>query len=134
MESEGYHLSKQCFQDLIRIRYGWQLPRTPSNCECGSPFSLNHALSCKKGGFISLPHNHLRNFFAKTMKEVCHDVQIEPPLQPLVGVENFPASSVKSDEARLDVSARGFWVTGQKTFFDIRVFNPLAKRYVSYEP
>ena len=68
------------------------------------------------------------------MKEVCHDVQIEPPLQPLVGVENLLASSVKSDEARLDVSARGFWVTGQKAFFDIRVFNPLAKRYVSYEP
>ena len=134
MENEGYHLSKQCFQDLIRIRYGWQLPRTPSNCECGSPFSLDHALSCKKGGFISLRHNYLRNFFARTMKEVCHDVQIEPPLQPLVGVENLPASSVKSDEARLDVSARGFWVTGQKAFFDIRVFNPLAKRYVSYEP
>jgi len=25
-------------------------------------------------------------------------------------------------------------VTGQKAFFDIRVFNPLAKRYVSLEP
>ena len=68
------------------------------------------------------------------MKEVCHDVQIEPPLQRLVGVENLPKSSVKSDEARLDVSARGFWVTGQKAFFDIRVFNPLAKRYVSFKP
>ncbi|XP_066918884.1 uncharacterized protein [Clytia hemisphaerica] len=104
LESEGYHLSKQCFQDLIRIRYGWQLPRTPSSCECGSPFSLDYALSCKKGGFISLRHNKLRNFFAMSMKQVCHDVQIEPPLQSLVGVENLPKSSVKSDEARLDVS------------------------------
>ena len=68
------------------------------------------------------------------MKEVCHDVQIEPPLQPLVGVENLSTSSMKSDEARLDVSARGFWMTGQKAFFDLWVFNPLAKRYVSYEP
>ena len=134
LESEGYHLSKQCFQDLLRIRYGWPLPRTPTTCECGSLFSLDHALSCKKGGFISLRHNKLRNFLAKSMKEVCHDVQIEPPLQTLVGVENLPKSSVKSDEARLDVSARGFWVTGQKAFFDIRVFNPLAKRYVSLEP
>ena len=47
--------------------------------------------------------------------------------------KNLPNSSSKLDEARLDVSARGFWVTGQKTFFDIRVFNPLAKN-VSLEP
>ena len=45
-----------------------------------------------------------------------------------MGVENFPNSSIKSDEARLDVSARGFWVTGQKAFFDIRVFNPTLLR------
>ncbi|KAG1664431.1 MFS-type transporter SLC18B1 [Nymphon striatum] len=33
------------------------------------------------------------------------------------------------DDARADVSARGFWVKGRKTFVDIRVFNPLAKMY-----
>ena len=33
------------------------------------------------------------------------------------------------DEARLDISARGFWISGQKALFDIRVFNPIAKRY-----
>ncbi|MEO0683779.1 MAG: hypothetical protein AAFY76_01695 [Cyanobacteria bacterium J06649_11] len=34
-----------------------------------------------------------------------------------------------TDEARLDVSARGFWVPYQKAFFDVRAFNPLAGRY-----
>jgi len=39
----------------------------------------------------------------------------------------------KSDGARLDIGARGFWTSGQKAFFDVRVFNPLAKRYRNTE-
>ena len=39
----------------------------------------------------------------------------------------------KSDQARVDISARGFWLTGQGAFFDVRVFNPTAKRYVNQE-
>ena len=35
------------------------------------------------------------------------------------------------DEARVDVSARGFWVRGSRAFTDIRVFNPLARTYRS---
>ena len=37
----------------------------------------------------------------------------------------------KSSEARLDISARSVWITGQKAFLDVRVFNPLAGRYGS---
>ena len=54
---EGYDLNKELFWDLIRIRYGYQLKRMPTTCECGSSFDLQHALSCKKGGFVSLQHN-----------------------------------------------------------------------------
>ena len=38
--------------------------------------------------------------------------------------------AIRSDEARVDIAARSFWITGQVTFFDVRVFNPIAKRYV----
>jgi len=53
---------------------------------------------------------------------------IEPPLQTLTG-ESTPHGTITSDEARLDVSARSFWIPYQKAFFDVRVFNPLARRY-----
>ena len=33
------------------------------------------------------------------------------------------------DEARLDISARGFWMKYQMALFDVRVFDPNAKRY-----
>ena len=34
-----------------------------------------------------------------------------------------------SDDARLDISARGFWAKYQMAFFDVRVLDPNAKRY-----
>ena len=79
-------------------------------------------------------HNQIRNFTAKALREVCRDVSIEPMLQKLTGKEDLPRAANTTDEARLDVSARGFWVTGQTAFFDVRVFNPLAKRYVALNP
>ena len=36
-----------------------------------------------------------------------------------------------SDEARLDIAARGFWAAGQIAFFDIRVFYANATRYAN---
>ena len=33
------------------------------------------------------------------------------------------------EDARVDVSAQGFWVRGHLALSDIRVFNPLAKCY-----
>ena len=41
--------------------------------------------------------------------------------------------AIRSDEARDDIAARSFWVTGQMVFFHMRVFNPIAKRYVHME-
>ena len=128
LTDEGYVLNKQCFQDLLRFRYGWVLKNFPSTCECGANFSVDHALTCKKGGFVSIRHNEVRNITASLLKEVCHDVRVEPPLQPVVG-EDLPSNSNLADEARLDICARGFWASGQMAFYDVRVFNPLAKRY-----
>ena len=64
------------------------------------------------------------------IKDVCHDVQVEPHLQILTG-EVLTSSVNSSDEARLDISARGFWQRGQRAFHDVRVFNPFAKSHLN---
>ena len=61
INDEGYVLNKQCFWDLVCIRYGWGLKRLPENCACGATFTIQHALQCAKGGFVSLRHNQIRN-------------------------------------------------------------------------
>ena len=59
-------------------------------------------------GTRMLLHNQLRNFTASILQEVCHDVALEPPLQPISGDQLHRAANA-SQEARLDISARGFW-------------------------
>ena len=68
----------------------------------------------------------MRDLFASLLKDVCHNVEIEPHLQSLTGEVSIGITN-SSDEARLDVSASGFWQRGQRAFFNVRVFNPFAK-------
>ena len=64
-KEHGFYLEKQAFWDTLYLRYKKQLRNLPSHCVCGKTFSIDHALSCPKGGFISLRHNELRDFTAK---------------------------------------------------------------------
>ena len=60
---------------------------------------------------------------------MCSGVTKEPLLQPSQGKQfNYKLTKVEK-EARVDISARGFWNREQKSFFDLRVFNPLAPCY-----
>ena len=129
IKEEGFQIDKQSFWDLIKIRYGHQLTHLPNECACGSKFDLEHSLSCKKGGFVTIRHNTIRDLTAKMLTEVCKDVCVEPHLHPITGETLDEATANTSDEARLDIAARDFWVPGKKAFFDIRVFNPVAGRY-----
>ena len=62
--------------------------------------------------------------------DVAYDVCVEPALQPLTG-ERLQSQANTEDEARLDVSARGFWQRGEMAFFDVRIFNPFAKTHLN---
>ena len=57
-------------------------------------------------------------------------VMVEPHFQTLIG--EVLTSSVNSfDEARLHVSACCFWQRGQSAFFDVSVYNPLARSHLN---
>ena len=43
------------------FRYNWQPLQAPSACACGTKFSIEHALSCPKGGSPSIRHNEIRD-------------------------------------------------------------------------
>ena len=79
-KEHGFILSKQEFVDALCLRYGWSLGNLPSVCACGQPNDMDHCLICKKGGFVVMSHNVLRNTEAELLQEVCKDVQIEPTL------------------------------------------------------
>ena len=85
-------------------------------------------MNCQKGGFIHQRHDKTRNIIAGLMSDVMKVVEIEPHLTPLTG-ESLPSNANSTNEARFDISARSFWMDGQRAFFDVRVFNPFAPSY-----
>ncbi|XP_047481418.1 uncharacterized protein LOC125033892 [Penaeus chinensis] len=90
-------------------------------------------MTCKTGGFVCMRHDEVRDVTAQMLGEVCRDVRIEPPLIPTEG-RNFSLQSANTaDDARLDISANSFWIRGQRAFFDIRIFNPMATSNRSQE-
>ena len=120
-------LHKGAFRDAIALRYGWLPKNIPTHCSCGANFTIEHALSCPKGGFPIMRHNEVRDLTANLMAEVCHDVCIEPALQPVTGELLSGASAITEDGARLDVAASGFWGGRyERAFFDVWIFNPHA--------
>ena len=44
-----------------------------------------------------------------TLREVCHDVKVEPQLQKVNEGDCLNPKTITSEQARLDVSARGVW-------------------------
>ena len=127
IQSLGYALNKQYFRNGICIRYGWKVPGTPSHCSCGDKFDIDHALSCKKGGYVTMRHNMIRDLEANILKDVCKDVRIEPELMPLGGTAT--SSTNVAMKARLDVSAIGIWGPMERTFLDVRVLHPNCPSY-----
>ena len=88
---------------------------------------MDHIMICKKGGYVNLRHNALRDTEKMLMEEVCHDVRKEPHLLP---IDRDDIRGNKKDDARLDVSGIGVWSEYEKTFVDIRVTYPNAPSHL----
>ena len=105
------------------MRYGWPPLRTPTLCACGASFSVDHVLSCPKGGLPSFRHNEIRDLTATLLTEVCSQVCTEPELQPVHNPDEFHLSTSNTQEgACLDIAMNGFWGSrSERCFIDVRV-------------
>ena len=104
----GFDLNKREFKDAIHLRYDWEITGTPTVCECGERCSVDHAMICKRGGFIIQRHNELRDLEPDLLDLVYKDVDTEPVLQEITG-ETLNSGANLACDARLDIRARGFW-------------------------
>ena len=79
MSQDHFDLIAQQFRDALALRYRKPLLNVPSNCDgCGSPFSLDHALICRKGGLIIQQHNEVRDVVGDLAALVWSRVVSEP--------------------------------------------------------
>ena len=71
----------------------------PRHCVCGTPFSTDHAMTCKHGSPTIMRHNEIHDITANLLSEVCHGVERQPPLQPLTGETILPQTANRQDDA-----------------------------------
>ena len=121
INDQNLTLNKEEFRDALRLRYNQPLPNLPTTCPCGERFNVTHALSCKKGGFVSQRHDNTRDLLTNLIDMVCVDVEAEPHLIPVTGERMQLRTANTNDDSRLDIKAKGFWRRGQTAFFDIRI-------------
>jgi len=127
LQEHHFSLHKTAFHDSVALRYGWDPARLPLHCACGAKLTVEHSFTCPKGGFPSIRHNEIRDLTASLLTEVCHEVEVEPHLQPITDEKFILASSNIQDGARLDIAVNGFWgCRSEKTYVDVKVFNPHA--------
>ena len=125
LQDLGFNLNKREFRDAVKLRYDWPVEDFPSTCACGEAFTVDHSMICKLGGFITQPHNELRDLEAEFLSMVCSDVEIEPVPKDISG-EHLNRWSNKAQDARLDIHTRGFWERHRSAFFDVRVCHPMV--------
>ena len=104
-------LDRSQFRDAIALRMGLPFPDPlPSHCpSCGfAPFDVEHALKCKRGGWVSRRHLEVIRAWKRFLIRGGYTaVQEEPLLRPLPpGVFPRPGTTMQLD-ARGDLSARG---------------------------
>ena len=85
---------------------------------------IDHIMCCKKGGYVALRHNSIRDTTANILRTFCKDVQVEPRLIPTA--EELAKGTNMEDASRLDISVRGLWSPFEKTLIDVRVTHPNA--------
>ena len=104
-------LNRQEFFDRIYMRYMWKMKNLPSICDCDAKFTLEHALCCHLGTYMIQRYNNLRDLGENLMREISHDVRVEPFLLeiPSHEITDLLKSAIKDDETRAEFSANGFW-------------------------
>ena len=75
---------------------------------CGASFTVQHALSCPRGGFPSIHHNEIRDLTATLLTEVCNNVHVEPDLQEITDEVMTRKTAITTEGARLDIAVNEF--------------------------
>jgi hypothetical protein len=145
----GTELSTEEFRDSLRIRLGFTPTALPEKCDgCGHCFTVEHALTCKKGGLVLLRHNDL----AAEWHELCATALTPSAVsdEPLIhsgrvtqgatggghnaGRREPNGNNPDPRELRGDISAHGFWRRGTTAIFDVRIADTDAPTYRGQDP
>ena len=85
----NFDLNKSEFGDAVKLRYDWHVPDMNSVCVCWDNFNVDHAMICKRNGFVIQRHDELRDLEAEMLRMVCNGVEIGSVLQDITREEEL---------------------------------------------
>ena len=92
LKHERPSLTKQEFFNANLLRYGCELKRLPHECVCKVKYNIDHALTCKTGGFVTLRYNENVIVTEDILSMVCKDVTEDSTLSTKTNSnDDFPA-------------------------------------------
>ncbi|MGL4997609.1 MAG: hypothetical protein ACRC5T_01270, partial [Cetobacterium sp.] len=133
----GTELAGGEFRDGLRMRYGLPPQDLPDKCDgCGQNFTVEHAMSCKKGGLVLIRHNDVKDEWHHLCAQALTPsaVSDEPLILHGQGRPTVNADGEVPLELRGDVSAHGFWKRGTTAIFDVRITDTDAPSYRGMAP
>ncbi len=149
----GTELSAQEFRDQLLLRYARSPGDLPSQCDgCGQAFSVQHAMTCKKGGLVIIRHNEIGDELADIASKALTPsaVRDEPTIYPhgcasenVKKAQETPSASkspivrpksLSCDEDRGDLLIQGLWARGTDCIIDVRVTDLDCKSNRSKDP
>ena len=109
--------------------------------------TVEHAMSCKKGGLVTARHNILRDQWhnllaiAKTPSECTREPRIymrerrprQVPNQETPNPPALPPQTPNTTEERGDISCYAFWAKQRETVFDVRITDSDAPAHRTVE-
>lgn len=107
----------------LNSRYKIPLKRIPSLCVCEAAFSLKHALSCPKTGFMSIKHNKVRDFTAELLSECCNNLN-----RACVTTTSRLKLYQRQEFSQMKFMSM---LQGQVAYVSVRVLNPRARVYLT---
>ena len=137
---DGTQLTAEEFRDNVALRYGLRPKDLPDRCDgCGEHLSIEHGLSCKKGGLVCIRHDDVRDEWADLAASATTAARVST--EPLIFYGGGINASQRADgdegragdEARGDVAVHGFWTRGRTTILDVSICDTDARAYGNTE-
>ena len=139
----GTSISADEWRDNVRLRYNHLPLNMPQHCDgCNERMTVEHALSCKKGGLVHIRHDDV----ADEWRHLCGTalsfgrVEREPRIYSSVGrrarevgdtAVDTPATGerdgMQTTEERGDAGIHGFWQWQRTAIFDVRITDTDAR-------
>ncbi|KAL7480493.1 hypothetical protein ACHAW6_006188 [Cyclotella cf. meneghiniana] len=140
----GTKLTTDDLLDNIAIQCGQRPANLPDQCNgCGAGLTLEHGLSCKRGGLISICHDDVHDEWAHLCCIALTNSQVV--IKPTIFYGNGLLASANNatqstphtanptntlrEEAHSDVLAHGFWNRGRGTSFDVCICDTDSHSY-----